>query len=259
MLEMRNFHVAFGTELYNLKRRFLEGRRKMDGIKVLMFSKKKNIFCDYAEAILKSSFKSDEIVSVRGNAGDKMDDELYWYQPEYVISFVSPWIIPGSLLRLAQKAAINFHPGSPSYPGIGCYNFALYERSRQYGVTVHHMEEKVDTGDIIMTSYFDISQFETVETLKLKSMNHLLYCFEKIVSCISSGISLPISSETWQRKPFTRRDMYNLFEINPKIHDKSEIERRIKAASYPASPGAFVTAGDYKFYFPYDSRKPIIE
>lgn len=230
----------------------------MDSIKVLMFSKKKNIFCDYAEAILKSNFNCDEIVSVRGNVGDKMGDELPWYRPEYVISFISPWIIPNTILKSAKKASINFHPGSPNYPGTGCYNFALYECSKQYGVTVHHMEEKVDTGNIIMTSYFNISQFETVETLKLKSMSHLLVCFEKIISYISSDIPLPVSTETWQRKPFTRREMLSLFEIDPKRHDKAEIERRIKAASYPASSGAFITVDDHKFYFPYDSRNPII-
>ncbi|MGP1568907.1 hypothetical protein [Peptoanaerobacter stomatis] len=38
----------------------------MDDIKILLFSKKQNIFCDYAEAILKSYFKNDEVVSVRG-------------------------------------------------------------------------------------------------------------------------------------------------------------------------------------------------
>lgn len=231
----------------------------MNGIKVMMFSKKENVFCDYAEVILRSSFKSDEIVSVRGNIGDKMDDKLHLYCPEYVISFVSPWIIPNSVLSSAQKASINFHPGSPNYPGTGCYNFALYECSKQYGVTVHHMEEKVDTGDIIMTSYFDISQFETVETLKLKSMNHLLFCFERIISCISSDIPLPKSDEIWQRRPFKRKEMLNLFEIDPQKHDKGEIERRIKAASYPAKLGAFVTVGDHKFYFPPDERKPIVE
>lgn len=231
----------------------------MDGIKVLMFSKEKNIFCDYAEAILKSGFKSDAVVSVRGNVGDKMDGKLYLYRPEYVISFVSPWIIPKSILDSAQKASINFHPGSPDYPGNGCYNFALYEGSKQYGVTVHHMEEKVDSGDIIMTSYFDISQFETVETLRLKAMNHLLFCFEKIVSCISSDNPLPTSNETWGRKPFTHKDMYKLFEIDPEKHDKSEMEKRIKAAAYPSYPGAYVTVGGHKFYYPYDSRKPIVE
>lgn len=156
----------------------------MDNVKILMFSKKQNTFCDYAEILLKSFFKNNEIVSLRGNVGDKLDDELHWYHPDYIISFLSPWILPQSILNSAKNAAINFHPGSPDYPGSGCYNFALYENSKKYGVTVHHMKEKVDTGDIIMTSYFDISPFETVETLKLKSMNHLLLCFEKILSYI---------------------------------------------------------------------------
>lgn len=231
----------------------------MDSIKILLFSKKRNVFCDYAEAILKSNFKNSEIVSIRGNVGDKLDDELHWYQPEYVISFVSPWIIPKAVLTSAKKAAINFHPGSPDYPGTGCYNFALYENSKRYGVTVHHMKEKVDTGDIIMTSYFDISPFESVETLKLKSMNHLLYCFEKILSFISCGKPLPVSNETWARKPFTRKEMVELFEIDPLKHDKNEIEKRIRAATYPANTGAFVTVADHKFYLPYDDRKPIVE
>lgn len=231
----------------------------MDNIKILLFSKKRNIFCDYAEAILNSNFKSNEVVSIRGNVGDKLDDELHWYQPEYVISFVSPWIIPKAVLTSAKKAAINFHPGTPNYPGTGCYNFALYENSKQYGVTVHHMKEKVDTGDIIMTSYFDISPYESVETLKLKSMNHLLYCFEKILSCVSQDEPLPVSNETWVRKPFTRKDMYELFEIDPLKHDRAEIEKRIRAAAYPENTGAFVTVADRKFYLPYDDRKPIVD
>lgn len=231
----------------------------MDSTKILMFSKKRNIFCDYAETILKSYFKNDEVVSIRGHVGDKMDDELHWYQPEYVISFISPWIIPKVILTSAKKAAINFHPGSPDYPGTGCYNFALYEGSKRYGVTVHNMKEKVDAGDIIMTSYFDISPNESVETLKLKSMNHLLYCFEKILSYILCDKPLPMSNETWTRKPFTRKEMYELFEIDPLTHDRIEIEKRIRAASYPASTGAFVTVSDHKFYFPYDDRKPIVD
>lgn len=72
----------------------------------------------------------------------------------------------------AQKAAINFHSASPDYPGIGCDNFSLYKGYKRYGVTVHHMNEKANTGDIVFTSYFDISPFETAETLSLKSMNH---------------------------------------------------------------------------------------
>lgn len=224
-----------------------------------MFSKKRNAFCDYAEAVLKSNFADGDFLSIRGDAGDCLNEELQRLRPEYILSFVSPWIIPKSLLDSAQQAAINFHPGPPAYPGTGCYNFALYEGAKEYGVTVHHMKEKVDSGDIIMTSYFDVSPFESVETLKLKSMNHLLCCLEKIAGLISEGRLLPASGETWKRKPFTRKEMLELFRVDPSRHDPEEIERRIRAANYPGSPGAFIAAGGREFYFPYETRRPIVD
>ncbi len=231
----------------------------MDGLKILMLSKRENVFCDYAEAILKSYFAEEEVLSVRGSVGDWLNDELRWYEPQYVISFVSPWIVPQPLLAAAQKAALNFHPGPPAYPGTGCYNFALYEGAKRYGVTVHHMRETVDTGDIVMTSYFDVSPFETVETMKLKSMNHLLFCFERIMAYIAADDPLPVSRERWLRKPFTRKEMYALFEIDPDRDDETEIGRRIRAATYPSSNGAYVTVGGRRFYHPYEDRDPIVK
>jgi methionyl-tRNA formyltransferase len=39
--------------------------------------------------------------------------------------------------------AFNFHPGPPSYPGWVPSHFALYERSTEFGATVHVMVEQV--------------------------------------------------------------------------------------------------------------------
>lgn len=227
-------------------------------IKILMLSKKNNIFCNYAEVILKSYFNEEVIVSICGEVGSKLPSEIYYYKPEYIISFLSPWIIPGELLNAAQKAAINFHPGSPKYPGTGCYNFALYEQTKKYGITCHHMKEKVDTGDIIMTSYFEVGKEETVESLKLKSMNHMLFCFEKIINNIYNGKSLPISKEKWLREAFTRKQLEELCYIQPNCIDKKEVALKIKSTYYPGTQGAFTMIGEKKFYIPLETRKPIV-
>lgn len=231
----------------------------MKKIKVVMFSKKYNAFCDYAEALLKTVLKDDEFLSYRGVVGDDFEYDISEYQADYVISFVSPWIISKPVLDSAQKAAINFHPGSPDYPGSGCYNFALYENSPKYGVTVHHMKEKVDSGDIVMTSYFDIMPYDSVETLKLKSMNHLLWLLEKTLALICAGEDLPVSEEKWQRKPFTKKEMYEIFEIDPQKHDEDEIARRIRAAAYPSCPGAYILKDGERQYLPYEERDPIVK
>ena len=229
----------------------------MPDLKVMMFYKKRNPFCQYAEFILKSHFHEDDILLVSGNLGDPLPEDLAWYNPEYVISFLSPWIIPKQLLGIAKTAAINFHPGSPDYPGTGCYNLALYEGAAKYGVTVHHMKERVDTGNIIMTAYFETAAYDTVESLKLKSMNRLLSCFEEIAALIAKNAPLPQSEEHWRREPFTRKRMLELFEIDPARHGEEEVRRRIRASAYPGCEGACVTVAGHKFFYPIDKREPI--
>ncbi|MCI9413759.1 MAG: hypothetical protein HFJ79_01085 [Clostridiales bacterium] len=224
----------------------------------MLISKDDNLFCRYAEHILLSCFPKEEVRLVAGTVGDPLDKELKWCRPEYLVSFLSPWIIPAELLQTARTAAINFHPGSPDYPGSGCYNFALYENAARYGVTCHHMQPKVDSGDIVMTSYFDVGEWDTVETLKLKSMNHLLLCFERVVSLIAAGRPLPLSEEKWRRKPFTRKEMYQLFEIDPAACDTAEVQKRIRAAAYPSCKGAYTVIGDTRFYVDTEDRPPIV-
>lgn len=50
----------------------------------------------------------------------------------------------------------NFHPGPENYPGRDPHHWAIFEASDWFGVTVHHMLEKVDEGDIIFSERFRI-------------------------------------------------------------------------------------------------------
>jgi hypothetical protein len=113
------------------------------GGRVILLSKQA-AYCSDAWKIARDTFgPSLEICS--GATGDPIPDLLAGKSPEWLISFLSPWIVgPEALAR--ARAAINFHPGSSDYPGSGCYNFALYEGARDYGPVCHHMLERVDTG-----------------------------------------------------------------------------------------------------------------
>ena len=42
----------------------------------------------------------------------------------------------------------NFHPGPPNRPGRYPSVFALYDNARHFGITVHEMLPKVDSGAI---------------------------------------------------------------------------------------------------------------
>ena len=153
------------------------------------------------------------------------------WQGDFIISYLSRWVVPADLFNKAGRAAINFHPASPEYPGIGCNNFALYEGAKEYGVTCHHMTAKVDTGGIIAVSRFPIYDADTVASLLERTYEHQIALFLEIAGLIFSGQGLPASSEQWTRAPFTRKQFNELFRITPEM-SADEVARRIRAVSF---------------------------
>jgi methionyl-tRNA formyltransferase len=98
---------------------------------------------------------SDMTVCI-GSWGDPIPEEMKNWEGDYIVSFLSRWIVPEKVLKSAAMASINFHPAPPEYPGVGCYNFALYNEDATYGVTCHHMAPKVDSGNIIDVMRFPL-------------------------------------------------------------------------------------------------------
>jgi methionyl-tRNA formyltransferase len=96
---------------------------------------------------------------------DSLPEEIYSWQGEYIICLRSYFILSQQLIDRASIAAINFHPGPVEYPGSGCLNWALYDNAKQYGVTVHYMNSKVDNGAVIECRRFPILPQDTVSSL----------------------------------------------------------------------------------------------
>ncbi len=163
--------------------------------------------------------------------GDPKPKILFKWEGDYIISFLSPWILPQEILNKAKIAAINFHPAPPEYPGIGCYNFAIYNDDNEYGATCHHMLRKVDSGQIITVKRFPIESHETVLSLKEKTMNILMLLFYEIMDIIIKGKDLPISSENWHRDAYTRKDFQDLCRLSLQMPEE-ELVKRLKATYF---------------------------
>tara|TARA_S200000501_G_C20826024_1_gene744993 strand:- start:652 stop:1320 length:669 start_codon:yes stop_codon:yes gene_type:complete len=174
-----------------------------------------------------------------GKPKDKIPKKLFNIKYDLLISYISPWIIPETVLAKTKKWNLNFHPGPPEYPGIGCFNFAIYDSVDQFGATAHIMEPKVDTGEIIGVEHFSITKNETVESLSIKTYNAQLDLFKKILSSISENNCLPKSEEKWKRKPFRRFELEQLATIDLNM-SKNEIEKRIRATYFPGKPSPFI-------------------
>jgi methionyl-tRNA formyltransferase len=145
--------------------------------------------------------------------------------------------VPAAWLARVQVAAINFHPGPPEYPGIGCTNFALYEGATHYGVTCHHMAANVDAGAIIRVARFPIAPTDSVWSLTQRSYAYLAVVFYEIIDLIVAGAPLPRSPERWTRRPFRRSELNALCRLTAQMSEE-EVKRRLRATTFPNYPSA---------------------
>lgn len=215
---------------------------------VLFCSKSGDANCESALKFLREN--CDEITACMGGWGDEMPNEMLSWRGDYIISFMSKWIIPSSLLERAEIAAINFHPAPPARPGAACANFALYDGDTEYGATCHHMETKVDSGKIIKTKKFPILEDDDVESLLERTHDCLLKLFFDVMLVLIDGRPLPESAERWVRENFhTRKDLNEGLRKIPPDVSESELKRRIRATSF----------GDWKPYLEIHGVKFIME
>lgn len=221
--------------------------------KIVLLTKQDKFSTNIAN--LTRSIYSDSVIHYSGNTGSVYPEELNSIDSKWIISFLSPWVIPESILK-KNEIAINFHPGSTYYPGTGCYNFALYEEAREYGAVCHFMNKTVDSGEIILEKQFPIFDSDTVESLKLRTLIVMSEMYHEIISKLYLDIELVPSGISWKRKPFTRRELDELMIIKPSMSE-SEIKKRVRATTYPGYKGPYMVKNDELFYYPVPDREPI--
>lgn len=186
-----------------------------------------------------------EVQYLDGAWGDPLPQAAREWEGDLIISYLSRWVVPASVLGRARVAAINFHPATPEYPGIGCNNFALYDGAATYGATCHHMAATVDTGRIIDVTRFRVAADETVASLLQRTYAAMWAQFEKVMTGYLHAGVFPVSAEQWTRPPFTRVQFEALRRIDPGM-PADEVARRVRATDYPPY-GPYVELYGFKF------------
>ncbi len=87
-------------------------------------------------------------------------------------------ILPPFIVREFWRKIINIHPSLlPAFPGLHAIEKAYKYGVKVTGVTVHYVDEGVDTGPIIMQECVKIEDDDTLETLeeKIHKVEHEIY------------------------------------------------------------------------------------
>jgi methionyl-tRNA formyltransferase len=145
-----------------------------------------------------------------------------------LIAFSSPVVVPANVLGSLGYGAYNFHPGPPQYPGWAPSHFALYERATEFGVTMHAMAERVDSGPIVDVALFAIPPDISVLGLEGLAYAHLARLFWQLSKRLATDPApLPVRELKWSDKKNSRRAYRAICNI-PLDIEKDELDRRIR-------------------------------
>ncbi len=104
---------------------------------------------------------------------DVNDDEsisiIKQFEPDLIISTFTMHIIKERVFKLSNQASIGCHPSIlPNYRGLETFFWMLANNEKSCGASVFLLDEKIDSGKVIMQNDFLIEENETVESLYKK-------------------------------------------------------------------------------------------
>ena len=87
-------------------------------------------------------------------------------EPELLVSAYFSQILKSEILQVPGLGVLNIHPGwLPAYRGAMAYFWVLHNRSDRGGVSVHWIDEGIDTGELLEQRGFKIAEKATQETV----------------------------------------------------------------------------------------------
>ena len=110
-------------------------------------------------------------------------DEFYLKALEYdcdlFVSMSFNQIFKNRIIELPRLKTINCHAGKlPFYRGRNVLNWALINGEKEFGITVHYIDEGIDTGDIILQRCYPITDNDDYSKLlevSYKACANILY------------------------------------------------------------------------------------
>jgi len=93
-------------------------------------------------------------------------EELKQYNPDIILVAAYGKLLPKAILDMPRFGCINVHASLlPKYRGASPIQWAVLNGDEKSGVTIMHMAEEMDTGDMILTKEVILEKDETAGTL----------------------------------------------------------------------------------------------
>ena len=162
-------------------------------------------------------------------------------------------ILAAAVIEKAHMAAVNLHMAPlPEYRGSNQFSYAIIDGKREFGTTIHLIDERIDHGDILFQKRFPIPEDCWIETLYQLTEAASVALFKESLAAIISGNFSPVPQATMEAQYGStlhfKKDINYLKQIDLSW-DSETIGRRIRATSMPGFEPPYTMIAGRKIHF----------
>jgi len=111
----------------------------------------------------------------KGKKREEFDAEvvefLASYNLDYIVLAGFMRILSPVIIQAYKNRIINIHPAdTDEFQGIGAYEWAFQNNKKSTKITVHYVDEGVDTGQVIAKQEVDLSGADTLEDVERRGL-----------------------------------------------------------------------------------------
>lgn len=168
----------------------------------------------------------------------QLTEAIQRYEANVGLMMTFPFIIPPEILKMPEKGFINFHYGLlPQCRGPHPILWHLLNNDAECGVTVHKVDEGIDTGGIIMQEKLTIAPGDTYGTLQGKLAYLAAKQAANLLKILSYGSMVPAAPQQEADAKYYEMPGAAELTINWKEMDCDRIIRMVNACN-PWNKGA---------------------
>lgn len=162
-------------------------------------------------------------------------------------------LLKAAHIAKASKIALNLHLAPlPEYRGCNQFSFAIMDEVKEFGVSIHEMDTRIDHGALLFEERFSVPENCWVNDLYELTFSAGLRLFEASIADLISGnyTKTPQSELLKTRKEHLhfRNEIQQLKQIDLD-QDAATIVKTIRATYMPGFEPPFTMMGDKKIYF----------
>jgi methionyl-tRNA formyltransferase len=170
-------------------------------------------------------------------------------QPDYILSVFWTYILPSEIFSIPPRGCINFHCSYLPYNKGANPNVWPLVEGTPAGISLHYIDERIDSGAIIAQQEVPVEITDTGKTLYEKLIQAFPELFTRNWDLIKNNEIEPVPQMKDEGSFHYRKDFKKLDEIElNKKYSALELINLLRARTFEPYPSAFFFHNGKKIY-----------